>query len=165
MAELAARFGMNRSPNDRVVFVDLCRRGPFLALLLAGVLVQPVPVRVKSETPSSRARRGVAVALAMFDFGESRCDVLEADFEKCEERLPPYVDVDARMLSFLDDGLSGVKGDELLTAKVIVRARGDGVRGILPPAVLDENMPACDLMGVHTAVAIVQSCDLGRKTT
>jgi hypothetical protein len=54
-------------------------------------------------------------------------------------------------------GLSGVKGEVLLTARVIVRARGEGVRGILPPAVLDENMPACDLTGVHTAVAIVCS--------
>jgi hypothetical protein len=50
-----------------------------------------------------------------------------------------------------------VKCDELLTARVIVRARGEGVRGILPPAVLEENMPACDLMGVHTTVAIVCS--------
>jgi hypothetical protein len=65
--------------------------------------------------------------------------------------------VDARMLSWLDDGRSGVNGEALLTATVIVRARGDGVRGILPPAVLEENMPACDLIGVHTAVAIVYS--------
>jgi hypothetical protein len=50
-----------------------------------------------------------------------------------------------------------VKGEELLAAIVIVRDRGDGVRGILPPAVLEENMPAWDLMGVHTAVAIVCS--------
>jgi hypothetical protein len=73
IAELAARLGMKRSPaKARVVFVDFCRSGPFLALLLAGVLVHPVPVKVKSETPSSRARRGVCVVLAMFDFGESR---------------------------------------------------------------------------------------------
>jgi hypothetical protein len=144
MAELAARLGINLSPaNESVVLVDFCRRGPFLALLLAGVFVQPVPVRVKSETPSSRARRGVCVARAMFDFGESRWVVLELDFEKCEERLPPYVDlVDARTLSCWEVGLSGVKGEELLTARVIVRARGEGVRGILPPAVLEENMPA-----------------------
>jgi hypothetical protein len=57
----------------------------------------------------------------------------------------------------LDVGLSGVKGEELLTERVTVRARGEGVRGILPPAVLEENMPAWDLMGVHTAVAIVCS--------
>ena len=50
-----------------------------------------------------------------------------------------------------------MKGEESLTAIVIVRVRGDGVRGILPPAVLEENMPAWDLMGVHTAVAIVCS--------
>ena len=62
------------------------------------------------------------------------------------------------MLSCSDGGLSGVKGDELFTARVIVRARGEGVRGILPPAVREENIPAWDLIGVHTAVAIVCSC-------
>ncbi len=61
------------------------------------------------------------------------------------------------MLSLFDACLSGVKGEELLTAILIVRSRGEGVRGILPPAVLVENMPAWDLMGVHTDVAIVYS--------
>lgn len=47
------------------------------------------------------------------------------------------------MLLWSEVGPSGVKGDELLlTGKVILRARGEGVRGILPPAVLEENMPA-----------------------
>jgi hypothetical protein len=73
--------------------VVFCLSGAFLALLLAGVLA-PVPIRVKSETPSSRARRGVAVFLAIFDFGESLC-VLDEDLVKCEERFPPYVDLDA----------------------------------------------------------------------
>jgi predicted peptidase len=41
--------------------------------------------------------------------------------------------------------------------RVIVRVRGDGVRGIRPPAVLEENMPVWDFIGVHTEVAIVQS--------
>jgi hypothetical protein len=101
----------------------------------------------------------------MFDFGDSRWAVLEADFMKCEARLPPYVEVVARMLSY-SDGLSGVNGDDLLMAIDTWRERGEGVRGILPPAVLEENMPACDLMGVHTAVAIVYAVvyDLGRKT-
>ncbi len=76
-------------------------------LLLAGVL-QPVPVNVKSETPSSRARRGVFVLLAILDFGESRC--LEADFAKCDDKFPPYVDFEDVLIS--SDFLSGVKGDE-----------------------------------------------------
>lgn len=71
IAELAARLGINRSPYESVALVDFCRRGPFRDLLLLGVLA-PVPVRAKSETPSSRARRGVCVFLAILDFGESR---------------------------------------------------------------------------------------------
>ena len=72
IAELAARLGIKRSPaKARVVLVGFCLSGPFLDLLLEGVLA-PVPIRVKSETPSSRARRGVCVALAMLDLGESR---------------------------------------------------------------------------------------------
>jgi len=114
-----------------------------------GVLA-PVPVSVKSETPSSRARRGVWTPLAMLDFGESRCEGLEADL-KCDERLPPYVD--DRMLS-LSNFLSGVKGEELL-AIAAVRVRGDGVKGIRPPAVREEKSPMWDLIGVDTDVAIV----------
>lgn len=112
MPELAARFGMNLSPAyDRVVLFAFWRRGT-LRLVDAGVFA-PVPTSVKSETPSSRARRGVCAVLAMFDLGESRC-VLEEDFWKCAARFPPYVDLDARRLSSLDVGRSGVKGDELL---------------------------------------------------
>ncbi len=115
-----------------------------------------MPVSVKSETPSSKARRGVCALLAMFDFGESRCDVLEADFAKCDDRFPPYVDLDDLMLSFSMVFLSGVKGDELLFDNVVVRLRGEGVRGIRPPAVREENIPIWDFIGVDTAVAIVQ---------
>ena len=155
IAELAARFGMNRSPKERVVLVHFWRRGPFFDRLLAGVLA-PVPVSVKSETPSSRARRGVCVPLAMLDFGESRCGVLEVDFEKCDDRFPLYVDFDAAlMLSLSNVFLSGVKGDELLTDNVVVRLRGEGVNGIRPPAVRVEKSPAWDLIGVDTAVAIL----------
>jgi hypothetical protein len=67
------------------------------------------------------------------------------------------VDLDARRLSSLEAGRSGVKGDELLTGWAKERMRGEGVSGILPPAVLEENMPAWDLMGVHTAVAMMCS--------
>lgn len=94
--------------------------------------------------------------LAMLDFGESRCDVLEADFEKCDDRFPPYVDFDdALMLSLSNVFLSGVKGDELLTDNVVVRVRGEGVKGIRPPAVRVEKSPVWDLIGVDTAVAIL----------
>ena len=101
--------------------------------------------------------------MAILDFGESRCDVLDADFAKCDERFPPYVDLVERMLSLSNVLLSGVKGDVLLVA---VRTRGEGVRGIRPPAVREEKSPMWDLMGVDTAVAILQyrGNDLGRKT-
>jgi hypothetical protein len=60
------------------------------------------------------------------------------------------------MLS-LSNLLSGVNGDELFCDMVVVRTRGEGVRGIRPPAVREENMPVWDLIGVDTAaVAIVQ---------
>ena len=99
--------------------------------------------------------------LAMLDFGESRCD-LEVDFAKCDDKFPPYVDLD---LMSSDPFLSGVNGDDwLLKTSVVFLARGEGVRGIRPPAVRVENMPMWDLRGVDTAVAIVQYVDLGRKT-
>lgn len=99
--------------------------------------------------------------LAIFDFGESRCD-LEVAFEKCDDKFPPYVALD---LMSSDPFLSGVNGDEwLLNASVVVLVRGEGVRGIRPPAVRVENMPMWDLRGVDTAVAILQYFDLGRKT-
>jgi len=163
MPELAARLGMNRSPYEMVVLEDFCRSGPFRDLLLPGVFA-PVPVSVKSDTPSSRARRGVCALLAMLDFGESRCAFREADFVKCDDRFPPYVDFDALMLSLSKVLPSGVKGEVLL---VVVRTRGEGVRGIRPPAVREEKSPMWDLMGVDTAVAILQyrGDDLGRKTS
>lgn len=158
IADDAVRLGINRSPYERVVLVDFCLRGAFRDLLLLGVLA-PVPVRVKSETPSSRARRGVATPLAMLDFGESRC--LEADL-KCEERFPPYVDDRMLWLSYVL--LSGVNGDELLFCAC--RVRGEGVKGIRPPAVRVEKIPVWDFIGVDIAVAIaILGYDLGRKTT
>lgn len=137
--------------------MDFCRRGPLRDLLLAGVL-RPVPVSVKSDTPSSRARRGVWVLLAILDFGESRC--LDDVFAKCDDRFPPYDDFED-ILFPLSDFLSGVKGDEwLLIAKVVIRVRGEGVNGIRPPAVRVENMPVWDFMGVDTAVAMLQYRDV-----
>lgn len=55
----------------------------------------------------------------------------------------PYVDCETtRLNSFVCRG--GVKGEdwlEALVAKLVVRVRGDGVRGMRPPAVFAENMP------------------------
>lgn len=133
-----------------MVFAAFCRREAFLDLALVGVLVRPVPVRAKSDTPSSRALRGVETPLAMLDFGESRCAALELDRAKCEVRLPPYDDLDC---------LSGVNGEESrLTGTVLTddRWRGDGVRGMRPPAVRVEKIPVWDLTGVDmVADAIV----------
>lgn len=137
-----------------MVVLDLI--GPFLVRPLTGVL-HPVPVRAKSETPSSRACFGVWMLFAMLDFGESRCDLLVDDFAKCAVKFPPYVDLAGLMLSSAETFLSGgVNGDDLLMERFCVRLRGDGVKGIRPPAVRVEKSPAWDLIGVHTAVAIVQ---------
>lgn len=88
MPELAVLFGMNLSPlYEMVVLFDFVRSGAFLDLELEGVLV-PVPTSVKSETPSSSARRGVATTRAMLDLGESLC-VLDEDLVKCVARFPP----------------------------------------------------------------------------
>ena len=44
----------------------------------------------------------------------------------------------------------------MFVARLVVLVRGDGVRGIRPPATWVENMPRCDLSGVDTdADAIV----------
>jgi hypothetical protein len=51
-----------------------------------------------------------------------------------------------------------VYGEEF-TAWVVVRCRGEGVRGIRPPAVREEKRPLWDLSGVDTATdAIVSVC-------
>jgi hypothetical protein len=53
--------------------------------------------------------------------------------------------------------LSGVKGEELLLFDIVAACwRGEGVKGIRPPAVRVEKSPAWDLMGVDTAVAMLQ---------
>lgn len=103
--------------------------------------------------------------LAMLLLGESLCDFLEADFEKCDDRFPPYVDLeDALLLSFSSVFLSGVKGDELLTGNVVVRLRGEGVRGIRPPATRVLNSPVWDLMGDTKVAILYRGYDLGRRT-
>lgn len=76
--------------------------------------------------------------------------------------------VDAR--KSLLDCLSGVKGEELrLTAMLTDDCpRGEGVRGIRPPAVREEKSPLWDLIGVDTvAVAIVNDfrvCQTGGES-
>jgi hypothetical protein len=67
------------------------------------------------------------------------------------------VDLDDLMLSLSYVFLSGVKGDELLLFDIAAwRARGEGVKGIRPPAVRVEKSPVWDFIGVDTAVAILQ---------
>lgn len=130
-----------------MVLEALCLRLPFLDLALAGVLLNPVPVKAKSETPSSRALRGVVTPLAMLDLGESRC---AADLAKWEARFPLYNDLEC---------FSGVNGEESSPAGAAAEDRclGEGVRGMRPPAVRVEKSPVWDLTGVDiAAVAIVK---------
>lgn len=160
---LAVRLGINRSPASarRVIFAGLDRNGPFFReQLFDGVcpMVVPVPVKVQSEIPSSRCL-GECLALAIFDFGESRYANLELDLAKYDDKLP-YMDCEVtRALSV--DWQGGVKGEEwfeVVGARLVVRVRGDGVRGIRPPAVRVENMPWWLFKGVDiVAVAIVIS--------
>ncbi len=52
--------------------------------------------------------------------------------------------------------MNGEEFVEMLVAELIVLVRGDGVRGIRPPAVFDEKRPWWLLIGVDTdGVAIV----------
>ena len=108
-------------------------------------LFKPVPVRVKSDTPSSRALRGVQTTRAMFDFGDSRRGFFEVDRVRCAMKLPPYVDLDFP---------SGVKGEVLIE---FPDCAGEGVSGIRPPAVRVENSALCDLIGVDTVAVAMMS--------
>ena len=49
-----------------------------------------------------------------------------------------------------------MKGDDLLFDIAAACWRGEGVKGMRPPAVRVEKSPLWDFMGVDTAVAIVQ---------
>ena len=61
--------------------------------------------------------------------------------------------------------LGGVKGDdwlEALVARLVVRVRGDGVRGMRPPATRVEKMPWWLLAGVDTdadAIVLIDRLD------
>jgi len=116
------------------------RRGVFAA--------GPVPVRVKSETALSTF---FGVLRAMFDFGESRTEVLEMALEK----RGVYVFVNK------DSGFSaGAMGEKLGWTMLLVLLLGEGVRGIRPPAMRVEKMLWWLLIGVDTAVAILCMCFL-----
>ncbi len=94
----------------------------------------------------------------MFDFGESRIDVLEIDLEKRLVRLVLNNDSCSLFRPSLSC-LGGVNGEIGLTSRLTlpVLVLGDGVRGIRPPAVRVENMLWWLFRGVDTAaVAIVQ---------
>jgi hypothetical protein len=73
-------------------------------------------------------------------------------------RLFPYTDFEDALDS-CPACFSGVKGEELrLTGTVVVAAccRGEGVRGIRPPAVREQKSPLWDLIGVEIdAVAMM----------
>ncbi len=107
----------------------------FRAFSLDGVAVLgPVPVKVHSETPSSRCF-GDCLFLMMFDLGEyENFDTdLDTDLEKKAEGSRLWI-----------DSPRGVEGDDVVETFVtalVVRARGEGVRGIRPPAVLVEKRP------------------------
>jgi hypothetical protein len=81
---------------------------------------------------------------------------LELALAKCEDKLPPYTDLPGR-----DEAswcLSGVYGEEFTTfVLVVVRCRGEGVRGIRPPAIRVEKRPLWDLRGVDTAADAIVS--------
>lgn len=90
MASLAVLLGMKRSAELYAMRVLVGRDRMVSFFDLAGVLVVVVvhvPASDHSDTPRSN-RRGVCVARAMLDFGESRV-VLETERWKRFMRLPP----------------------------------------------------------------------------
>lgn len=75
--------------------------------------------------------------------------VLDTDLEKTVVVSVLYID---------RSGRGGVKGDEFtetLVAALAVRPLGEGVSGMRPPAVLDENRPVWLFIGVDTCVAAI----------
>ena len=159
-ASLLVRFGMNRSAaccgRRIVVFAVLARRtASFFDLSRTGVevVLGPVPVNVHSDTPRSRCL-GECLLLAIFDLGD--CAYANFDTERETDREKR---LEGSGLCIDCEGRGGVKGEELVetfVATLVVLVRGEGVRGILPPAVLVEKMPWWLFRGVATVgVAIV----------
>jgi len=111
----------------------------FLDFSLDGVadVLGPVPVKVQSDTPRS-SPLGDCLDLAMLDFGElayANLDTdLEIDREKNLEGSDLWMDCSFR---------KGVEGEEVVETldTLVVLWLGDGVRGILPPAVFVEKRP------------------------
>ena len=141
---LAPRLGMNLSAalcGSLIVVLpalDLSTVS-FLDFSLEGVpdVLGPVPVNVQSETPRSNPF-GDCLDLAMFDFGELAYVNLETDLEIDREKKVEGSDL------WMDCSFrNGVEGDEVADTfdKLVVLWLGDGVRGILPPAVLVEKRP------------------------
>ena len=135
---------MKRSPLSTriVVLVDLDLSAPsFRCLLLEGVcpVKELVPVKAQSDTPSSRCL-GDLLAFAMLDLGESR-NVFEVERAK-HDGFVAYGCEGWRVASaFCRGGVKGEEWFETLVARLVVRVRGEGVRGMRPPAVRVEKMP------------------------
>lgn len=101
-------------------------------------MLGPVPTRVKSDTPTSKCL-GDLFDLAIFDFGDWAYANFDTDRDTDRRRV-----VEVSRLCIDLSGRGGVKGDELfetLVATLVVLARGEGVRGIRPPAVFVLKMP------------------------
>lgn len=81
----------------------------------------PVPVNVKSDVLESNLR-GDCKIFAMFDFGDSRTEILVMDFENLLVRLLANRGSSSR-------GREGVEGDACR-----VRVLGEGLNGARPPA-------------------------------
>lgn len=89
----------------------------------------------------------------MLDFGDCAYANLDTDLDTDRENLV----VDSVL--YIDrSGRGGVNGDEAvgtLVGALVVRALGDGVRGMRPPAVFDENRPVWLLRGVDTCIEAI----------
>lgn len=88
---------------------------------------------------------GDCLPLAMFDFGDcwygARDIERDIDRENSEEWSLLCIDCDGCLFTS-HDCRGGVKGEEWLeVAPLVVLARGDGVKGMRPPAVFVENKP------------------------
>ena len=138
VASLAVRLGMKRSAALYAILVLVGRDRRVtsffvLEVVLVDVVVVwavPVPVSDHSETPSSNRRGELR---AMLDLGESRV-VLETERWMRAMKLPPWIDSCA---SASGVWLRGV--------------RGEGVKGIRPPAARVEKTDERLLTGVKTA--------------
>ena len=117
-----------------VVFVGLALSGTSRRGLDGDLFVGPVPTSAKSDIPES-SLLGDAFALAISDFGDSR--------PAPRDTVCASLDVWLRKRGSLSlDGRGGVKGEGDATGFLFdARVWGDGVSGILPPAVFVENMP------------------------